>query len=38
MEIGRMLNSMIEKAPLFCKQDNDMIHDETGEYLADTND
>jgi four helix bundle protein len=30
MEIGRMLNSMIEKAHLFCKQNNWMTHDETG--------
>jgi four helix bundle protein len=38
MQIGRMLNSMIEKAHLFCGQNSSMIHDETVDYLSDTND
>jgi len=38
MQIGRMLNSMIEKADLFCGQNNCMIHDETVDYLTDTDD
>jgi len=38
MQIGRMLNSMIQKAHLFCGQNNYMIHDETVEYFADTDD
>jgi four helix bundle protein len=38
MQIGRMLNSMIEKASLFCKQGNPIIHDEAMKYPADTDD
>jgi four helix bundle protein len=38
LQIGRMLNSMIEKAALFCGQSNHIIRDETVEYLADTDD
>jgi len=38
MQIGRMLNSMIEKAHLFCGQRNGIIRDETAEYLVDTDD
>ncbi len=38
MEVGRMLNSMMDKASLFCGQRNHVIHDETVEYLADTDD
>jgi four helix bundle protein len=34
MQIGRMLNSMIEKAHLFCGQSSHIIRDETAEYLA----
>jgi four helix bundle protein len=36
MEVGRMLNSMIDKAHSFCGQSNHVIHDETVDYLADT--
>jgi four helix bundle protein len=36
MQIGRMLNSMIEKASLFCRENNGMIHDGTVEYVKDT--
>jgi hypothetical protein len=35
MQIGRMLNPMIEKASSFCGQDNRRVHDETVDYLAD---
>jgi four helix bundle protein len=38
MEVGRMLNSMIDKAHLFCGQSDLIIHDETVDYLADTDD
>jgi four helix bundle protein len=38
MEVGRMLNSMMDKASLFCGQRNHVIHDETVEYLAGTDD
>jgi len=38
MQIGRMLNSMIEKAHLFCGQSSHIIRDETAEYLVDTDD
>jgi four helix bundle protein len=38
MQVGRMLNSMIDKAHLFCGQSNDIIRDETVEYLVDTDD
>ncbi len=38
MQIGRMLNSMIEKAHLFCGQRSHIIRDETAEYLVDTDD
>jgi four helix bundle protein len=38
MEIGRMLNSMMDKAPSFCGQSNHLIPDETVEYVADTDD
>ena len=38
MQIGRMLNSMIEKAPLFCGENDRMIPDQTPDYLADTDD
>jgi len=38
MQVGRMLNSMIDKAHLFCGQSNRIIRDETVEYLADTDD
>jgi four helix bundle protein len=34
MQIGRMLNSMIEKAHLFCGQNNCVVHDEIVDYLA----
>ena len=37
-QIGRMLNSMIEKAHLFCGQSNPIIRDEIMEYLSDTDD
>jgi hypothetical protein len=36
MQIGRMLNSMMDKAHSFCEQNKWMIHDETVDYLADT--
>ena len=38
LQIGRMLNSMIEKAHLFCGQSNPIIRDEIMEYLSDTDD
>ena len=38
MQVGRMLNSMIDKAHLFCGQSNHIIRDETAEYLVDTDD
>ena len=38
MQVGRMLNSMIDKAHLFCGQSNHIIREETTEYLADTDD
>ena len=37
-QVGRMLNSMIDKAHLFCGQRNFMIRDETMEYLANIDD
>jgi len=37
LQIGRMLNSMIEKAHLFCGQSH-IVREETVEYLADTDD
>jgi four helix bundle protein len=36
MQIGRMLNSIMEKAHLFCGQNNCVVHDEIVDYLADT--
>ena len=33
-EVGRMLNSMMEKSHLFCRQDQKMIRDEQAEYLT----
>jgi len=38
MQIGRMLNSMMDKAHSFCAQNKWIIHDETVDYLADTDD
>jgi hypothetical protein len=38
LQIGRMLNSMMDKASLFCGQSNHVIRDEPVEYLADTDD
>ena len=38
LQIGRMLNSMIEKAHLFCGQSRHVIREDTVEYLADTAD
>jgi four helix bundle protein len=38
LQIGRMLNSMIEKSHLFCGQSRHVIREETVEYLADTDD
>jgi four helix bundle protein len=35
MQIGRMLNSMMDKANLFCAQSNDVIREEAVEYLLD---
>ena len=32
-QIGRMLNSMMEKSYLFCRQNRDMIREEQAEYL-----
>ena len=37
-QVGRMLNSMIDKAHLFCGQRNYLIRDETKEYLANIDD
>jgi four helix bundle protein len=37
-QFGRMLNSMMDKASLFCGQSNHVIRDEPVEYLADTDD
>jgi four helix bundle protein len=36
LQIGRMLNSMMDKASLFCGQSNHVIRDEPVEYSADT--
>jgi len=36
LQIGRMLNSMMEKAHLFCGQSRNVIREETAEYLTDT--
>ena len=38
MQIGRMLNSMMDKANLFCAQSNHVIRDEPVEYLVNTDD
>lgn len=38
MQIGRMLNSMMDKAHSFCEQNKWAIHDETVDYLSDTDD
>ena len=35
MQIGRMLNSMMDKANLFCAQNNDVMREESVEYLLD---
>jgi four helix bundle protein len=32
-QVGRMLNSMMEKSHLFCRQNQDMIREERAEYL-----
>jgi hypothetical protein len=34
MQIGRMLNSMMNKANLFCRQNNDVMREEAVEYLV----
>jgi four helix bundle protein len=34
MQIGRMLNSMITKAHLFCGQNDHVIREEMGEYIT----
>ena len=36
LQIGRMLNSMMEKAHLFCGQSHHVIREETAEYLINT--
>ena len=36
LQIGRMLNSMMVKAHLFCGQDDHVIREEMAEYLTDT--
>ena len=33
-QVGRMLNSMMEKSNLFCNQNPNMIRDEEGDYLV----
>lgn len=33
-EVGRMLNSMMEKSHLFCRSNQNMIRDERAEYLT----
>jgi four helix bundle protein len=33
-ELGRMLNSMMEKSHLFCRQNQNLIRDEQAEYLV----
>jgi four helix bundle protein len=38
MQIGRMLNSMIEKAHSFCNQKDSMMHDEAVDYLTNLDD
>ena len=38
LQIGRMLNSMIEKAHLFCGESRHVIREDTVAYLADTDD
>ena len=35
MQIGRMLNSMMDKANLFCAQSNDVMREEAVEYSLD---
>jgi len=36
LQIGRMLNSMMEKANLFCGSSRHVIREETAEYSTDT--
>jgi hypothetical protein len=36
MQIGRMLNSMMIKAHLFCGQNDHVIREVMAEYLTDT--
>ena len=38
LQIGRMLNSMMDKASLFCGQSNHVIRDEPVESLVNTDD
>jgi len=38
LQIGRMLNSMMDKASLFCGQSNHVIREEPVEYLLNTDD
>jgi four helix bundle protein len=38
LQIGRMLNSMMDKAHLFCGQNNHVISEEPAEYLVNTDD
>ena len=38
LQIGRMLNSMMDKANLFCGQNNHVVSEEPAEYLVNTDD
>jgi hypothetical protein len=38
MEIGRMLNSMIEKAHLFCGENNFVVREDARGYMVETDD
>jgi four helix bundle protein len=38
LQIGRMLNSMMDKAHLFCGQNNHVVSEEPAEYLVNTDD
>ena len=37
-QVGRMLNSMMEKSHLFCRQNQNMIREEQAEYLVERDD
>jgi four helix bundle protein len=37
-QVGRMLNSMMEKSHLFCRQNQTVVREEQAEYLVDRDD